>query len=215
MADNQFVPEFLVYNNFGIRPVEASFQLDCKTFTEVIRKIASEKISGIEDVTIQSNKNGDVGLFVWFNANSEHFSDSSTENTAIKSKLSRLSKEMQEFIEKFGWNEADDDPRNGNTKVHSNKIIINNDNPEVKGRWIAVHVAINPFLFIMFDIQGSAYRKEFNRNSPKAKLRREWVWSKGASGKFHSLNGIRVTKMINNPALSRNDLHAKWGGKFN
>lgn len=215
MAENQYVPEFLVYNNFGIRPVESTFQLDCKTFTEVVRKIASEKISGIEDVTIQSNKNGDVGLFIWFNANSEHFSDSSTENTAIKSKLSRLSKEMQEFIEKFGWNEADDDPRNGNTKIHSNKIIISNDNPEVKGRWVAVHVAINPFLFIMFDIQGAAYRKEFNRNSPKTRLRREWVWSKGASGKFHSLNGIRVTKMIHNPALSRNDLHAKWGGKFN
>ena len=214
MSENTYVPEFLVHNNFGIRPVEATFQLDCKTFTEVVRRIASEKISGIEDVTIQSDRNGNVGLFIWFNANSDHFSDSSTENTAIKAKIPRLSKDMKEFIEKFGWNEADDDPRNGNNKIHTNKILINNDNPEVKGRWVALHVAVNPFLFIMFDIQGSAFKKEFNRNAPKAKLRREWVWSKGPSGKFHSLNGIRITKMINNPALSRNDLHAKWSGKF-
>lgn len=215
MADKQYAPEFLVFNNFGIRPVETTFRLDCKTFTEIVRKIASEKISGIEDVTIQSSKDGDVALFIWFNGNSEHFNDSSTENTAIKTKLARLSKEMQEFIEKFGWNEADDDPRNGSTKIHSNKIIINNDNPEVKGRWVAVHVAINPFLFIMFDIQGSAYRKEFNLNAPKTRLRREWDWTHKQNNKFHSLNGIKITKMISNPALSRNDLHAKWSGKFN
>lgn len=214
MADNHYVPEFLTFNNFGIRPTEVAFQLDTKTFTEVVRKIASEKITDIEDVTIQYNKNGDVGLFVWFNANSEHFNDSRTENTAIRAKLSRLSPEMQAFVEKFGWNEADDNPRNGNTKVHANKIIINNDNPEVRGRWIAVHVAVNPFLFIMFDIQGSAFHKEFNRNAPKARLRREWMWSKGSNGKG-ALNGIKVTKMIKNPALDRNDLHANWNGKFN
>ena len=214
MTENTFVPEFLIYNNFGIRPVEATFQLDCKTFTETVRKIASEKISGIEEVTLQNDKNGNVALFIWFNANSEHFSDSSTENTAIKAKLSRLSKDMQEFIERFGWNEADDDPHNGSTKIHSNKIIINNDNPEVKGKWIAIHVAINPFLLIMFDMQGSAYKKQFNRNSPKTRIRREWVWSKGSSGKFHSLNGIRITKMIFNPTISRDGLHAKMPGKF-
>ena len=215
MSEKQYEPEFLVFNNFGIKPVEVTFQLDCKTFEEVVRKIASEKISGIEDVKLQSNKNGDVGLFIWFNANSDHFTDSRTVDTAIRTKISRLSKEMQEFIEKFGWNEADDDPRNGNTKVHSNRIIINNDNAEVNGKWTAIHVAINPFLFIMFDMYGAAFKKEFGKNSPKTRLRREWVWTKGPSGKFHTLNGIRITKEIFNPALSRKDLHAKWGGKFN
>lgn len=212
MAEKEFVPEFLTYNNFGIRPIEAAFQIDCKTFTEIVRKIASEKISGIEDVTIQTHKNGTVGLFVWFNGNSEHFSDSSTENSIIRTKLQRLSNEMKDFISKFGWNEADEDPVNGSTKVHINKTIISNDNPEVKGKWVAVHVAINPFLFIIFDAFGDAFRKEYNRNNPKTRLRREWVWS---NNKKTNVVGIKVTKMINNPNLSRNDLHAKWGGKFN
>ena len=217
MSDNnqQYVPEFLVFNTQAIRPVEVTFQMDCKTLKEIIHKIASELISGVEDVTLQHNKNGDVGLFLWFNANSDHFNDSSTLESALRTKLSRLSKEMTDFISKFGWNEADDDPRNGNPKIHSNKIIISNDNPEVRGKWIAVHVAINPFLFIIFDIQGNAYKKQFNRNAPKATMRREWCWGKGPTGKFHSLNGIRVTKKIHNPALSRDDLHAKWGGNFN
>ena len=121
--NNQYVPEFLTYNTQGLRPVEVTFQLDLKTLKELIHKIASELISGVEDVTIQHNKNGDVGVFLWFNANSDHFNDSSTVDSALRTKLSRLSKEMNDFISKFGWNEADDDPRNGNTKIHSNKII--------------------------------------------------------------------------------------------
>lgn len=215
MSERQYTPDFLTYNNFGIRPTEATFQLDCNTFVDIVRQIASEKISGIENVKLQYNKNtGEVGLFIWFDANSEHFNDSSTMNTAIRAKISRLSKEMTEFIEKFGWNEADDDPHNGNSKVHPNKIIIGNDNPEVRGKWVAVHVAINPFLMIMFDQGGNAYKKEFNRNSPKTKIYREWNWGKGSSGKFHYLNGITVKKKLFNPNLGKDDLHAKWNGKF-
>lgn len=215
MSENQFVPEFLVYNNFGIRPVEATFQLDCETLTDVVYKIASEKISGIEEVKLQKGKNGDVAMFLWFHANSEHFNDSSTENTAIRSKLSRLSKEMQEFIEKFGWNEADDDPQNGSTKVHANRIIVGNVNPEVRGKWTGVQVAINPFLMIMFDMNGNAFRKEYNRNSPATKLYREWVWKKRDGEKFGSLVGLRVKKTLHNPALSKGELVAKISGKFN
>ncbi len=215
MSDRQYVPEFLVYNNFGIRPTEVTFQLDCKTLVDKIREIASTKISGIENVQIQhNNKTGEVGVFIWFDANSDHFNDRSTENTAIKAKISRLSKEMQEFIEKFGWNEADDDPMNGSTKVHANKIMLGNDNPEIRGKWIAVHIAINPFLMIMFDQTGASYKKEFNRNTPKTKLHREWNWSKGSSGKFHHLNGIIIKKKLSNLSMDRNDLHAKWNGKF-
>lgn len=215
MSDKQYVPEFLTYNNYGIHPTEVTFQLDTKTFVDAVKDIASEKISGIESVKLQfNNKTGDVGLFIWFDANSDHFTDSSTVNTAIRTKISRISKEMQEFVEKFGWNEADDDPHNGNTKIHVNKIIVGNDNPEVRGKWVAVHVAINPFLMIIFDQGGNSYRKEFNRNAPKTKIYREWNWGKGSSGKFHYLNGITVKKKIFNPNLSRDDLHAKWSGSF-
>lgn len=213
MSENQYIPEFLVYNNFGIRPTEACFQLDCKTLKEIVGKIASQAISGVEDVTMQHDKNGNVAMFVWFSANSDHFNDSRTMDTAIRSKLSRLSGEMQAFIEKFGWNEADDDPRNGNTKVHANKIIQNNDNAEIKGKWIAVHVAINPFIFIMFDQQGNGYKKDFNRNAPKTRLSREWVWEKNSDGKRTHLTGIKIRKMIHNPSLNRTALHV--GGKFN
>ena len=66
MSENQYVPEFLVYNNFGIRPTEACFQLDCKTLKEIVGKIASQAISGVEDVTMQHDKNGNVAMFVWF-----------------------------------------------------------------------------------------------------------------------------------------------------
>ncbi len=215
MSENNFTPEFLVYNNFGLRPVEATFQLDCNTLTDVVYKIASEKISGIEEVKLQKGKDGTVAMFIWFNANSEHFNDSSTENTAIRSKLSRLSPEMTAFIEKFGWNEADDDPMNGSSKVHSNKIIMNNINPEVKGKWIGVHVAINPFLMVMFDMRGEAFKKQYNKNSPVTKLYREWVWKKSNGDKFGALVGLRVSKKINNPSLSKGELVAKVSGNFN
>ena len=212
MAENVYEPEFLVYNTFGLHPVESVFQIDCKMFTDIVRRIASEKISGIEDVTLQNDR-GAVGLFIWFNGNSDHFTDSRTENTAIRTKLNRLSKEMKEFLEKFGWNEADEDPRNGDAKVHHNEIIRRNDNPEIKGKYVAVHAAINPFLMILFDGQGNAFRREYNKNIPKARIRREWVWD-DPKKKTH-LTGIRVSKFITNPALSRRDLHAKWSGKFN
>lgn len=214
MAEKQTTPDFLTYNKYGLKPIESAFQLDCKTLEDIVFRIVSDKISGVENVKIQKDDKGNVGLFAWFRANSEHFNDRSTEKTMIKTSLNRLSKEMQDFLQAFGWCEGDDRPETGNFKVHSNKILVTNTNPEVNGNWIAVHLAINPFLEIIFDIRGDEFRKDYNQNPPRARLRRDWVWTKGPSGKYHSLNGLKVVKKVNNPTLSRGELHARWGGKF-
>lgn len=213
--NNKVTPDFLTYNKYGLKPIESAFHLDCKTLENIVFRIIAERISGVEDVKIQTdNKTGSVGLFAWFRSSSDHFNDRSTENTMIKSSLDRLSKEMQAFLQDFGWSEGDDRPETGNFKVHPSKIMVTNTNPEVSGKWTAIHLAINPFLEIIFDIRGEEFRKEFSQNPPRAKLRRDWMWSKGPSGKYHSLNGLKVVKKVNNPTLSRAELHARWGGKF-
>ena len=214
MAENQFVPEFLAFNTYGLRPTEVSYQLDVRTVETLLKKFISEKISGVEDVKVQYDHKGRVGVFAWFNGNSDHFNDHSTENTMIKTKLSRLDKEMQDFLMKFGWCEADDDPRSNRWKVEPEKIIVANDNPEVKGKWVAVHLSVNPFLEAIFDIRGEVFRKTYNQNVPKAGLQRKWLWLPGNKGKYTTLTGLKVIKKMNNPTMDRGDLHAKWSGKF-
>lgn len=214
--DDTFVPEFLNYNTLGIRPVKSVFNLDCETIMRVIRDIASREIDGIQEVTYQHDpKTGTVCWFIWFDSNSDHFVDKTTANTAIGRSISRYSPKFQEFARKFGWNEADDDPEHGSSKVNIGRVVGKNSNNELNRRLTFLQVAIIPFMSILFDIGGNAFQKEFNRNAPNTRLYIKYQWKKGSGEDYHTLIGMQVEKYLPNANRDHRKPHAAKSGNFN
>ena len=211
MADNQKAPEYLVYNNSGIRPVRVTFNLDNETLEREIMTIASSEISGIRTITYDLDpKTGKVSWWLWFDAASEHFVDRQTENTALRRAIGRYSKEFQDFAQKFGWNEADDDPTRGSTKVPLKQIVVDNKNQDYSGRVKGLRIAINPFLVAIFDVMGTAYNKQYGIRPPKMRLNRKWITDK----KGNRLIGIEVEKYLANSFRDRSKPSATVNGKF-
>lgn len=208
-------PEFLVYNTLGLRPVETVFNLDCETVTKLIREISSKEIDGIVDVTHEHDpKTGAVGWFVWFNSNSDHFVDKSTANTAIGHSITRFSQAFQNFAKKFGWNEADDDIKNGSAKVNLKAIVHNNTNKEIANRLTCIQVALNPYLITVFDGYGTMFQKETGQNAPKVCIDRKYLFKKGSGEEFHTLVGLQVKKCLLNAYKDYKKPRANRGGNF-
>ena len=216
MADPKLVrPEFVNYNIMGLRPVKSTFNLDCEMVQKAIKEIADKEIDGINQVTVQHDRTtGAVAWFIWFNSNSDHFIDKSTNNTALGRSISRYSPKIQEFARKFGWCEADDDPIRGNAKVNIKHVFHGNSVREMHENLTALHISINPFLMIMFDVNGTAFKNEFNQNAPKVFLDRHYEFKKGSSGDFHTLVGLRIEKTLQNAVTDYQKPLAGKAGNF-
>ena len=212
-----FKPDFLAYNTRAMRPVEVAFNISPEEMESIIREIASNEISGIESVDHYPDKStGGVVWVIWFRSTSEHFIDRSTTSTGLGREIHRYSSEFQKFAQKFGYSPADDDPVNGSPKVNLGKIIHKNGNPEASGgKMIGLHVAIIPFLAVLMDLYGNAYRKEFNEATPKVVIDRKYIWTTDNDGHYKSFAGIQVKKYLANAFRDRRKPALKLGGKFN
>lgn len=191
-------PEPVTFNTSGLRPVKAVFQMDIDQLKTEIRKIAEKQIDGIRDVSFDRDPvTGAVRGFIWFDANGDHFVDKSIEGTALAGgRNSCTSPQFKKFVEKFGWCPFDDDPEHGSQKVPKKGIVGNNTNPEVREKLLYVQISLNPFLFIIFDMFGAAYKTQFNKGTPKFKMSRKWRFRKGESGPYHTLVGLTVEKYV-------------------
>lgn len=211
-------PEAVTFNIAGLRPIKATFQLDMDQLKHEIRRIADREISGVQDITFERDSaTGAVRAYLWFDANGEHFVDRSASGTALPQggKISRMSPEFKAFATKYGWNSFDDDPEHGDTKVHLNAIVNRNQNPEIKNKMMFLQIALNPFLFVIFDMFGSGYKNQYGQGTPKFRMNREWKWRKGETGKYHNLVGIVIEKYVADAYAMTGRPRASKSGRFN
>lgn len=212
---NQNNMDALTFNTIGVRPVECSFNIDPDTFRGKLKEIIGSIISDLQDVTyIPDKESGFVSWFAWFPSNCDHFVDHQTDNTMVSRSIKRYSEQFKDFAKKYGWAPFDNDPIHGDTKVDMNKIVGNNDNRE-RGKYTYIQLSTFPLIGIMFDGQGTEFKKQSGKDSPKVVLQREYIWSTNKEGRRTSFNGIRITKGVNGQLrFNRNDLIPEKAKKF-
>lgn len=213
MADKQ-IPEVVNYNLMGAKPVGGIFNIDPETLLKEIKRIANAEINDVLDATYQFDKEtGRVGWFLWFPKNSDHFQDKSTQNSSLKASIPRYSEKFKNFVMKYGWCEADDDPEKGDTKI-ALKNVVDRSTKDSQNSWISLRISINPFLYAIFDLDGNGFHKEFNQTASQTRISRKYNWRKASGDKFANLVGLTITKTYTNAFRDYTKPKANWNGKF-
>ena len=213
---NQFIPEPIVFNNTGERPTRCGFSVEIGTFAKHLEECCRREISDVRDLTYKPiSKTGKVYWVLWFDSESDHFWDKSTNSTGLNAPISRYSKEFLDFANKFGWRPMDDDPKNGGDKVKMADIIRTNENRrEMHQKMTGIVLAINPFIYIMYDASGEGFQKKYGQSAPKQRVSRKWIWREGPKGKYDTLVGIEIDKYYKSALKSDKHPEVKLSGVF-
>lgn len=171
------------FNSAGFAPVSSTYKLTEDQIKKEVLAVAKRYISDFKTATLEFNyKNGAVISFVWLNSNSEHLRDSSTmsEKSAIRKPITRYSKELKEFMDKFC--------------LKDNRRIF----PDERGSGVVgIVVDLRKIFRILFDDEGFQYSKE-NGNPTRTKsfIKLTANYHKGDNYRFGRFKYLEIEKSL-------------------
>ena len=165
MASNN-APAMATFNTLGLSPYSVKFKMTLKEFEQEVLNIAKSYISDFDYAIVEENKRGNLALVLWLPSNSEHLIDKgSTGGRSILQKpLRSLSSALRNFKKKFCADTFIGEERFRPTDParRFGEIIVISENASCN----VPHngIVVNPTIFfdIMFDVNGTAYNKQFN-----------------------------------------------------
>jgi len=184
------------YSASGYMPTDAGWTLTPEQIKSIVNKISRSFLSDISSVTIESNpKTGELYTYVWLNKDSKHLRDTTTmgDQCAIRKPITRFSKELKEFMDKFCDN-------------NKKKPIGEDTNFHVTG----FEVRLERFFMIEFDSNGDKFGKEFGiQNKVSTKIKIVPMFARSRDAAFGKLLSIKVTKFVNSGKFNQCEPKAK------
>lgn len=213
--DNQFVPNSLVYNAYGISPTTATYAILISDLKEKFTRICKSQIDGVDDVIIKYDKNtGEVLAFCSFVENCHHFNDRSMEGTMMSDQRSEyFSPEVKAFAKKFGVI-PEFDCRTSDGKISKNfasfankrsmnakmLFVRNYDSMNSPTNSYSMRLSWTTLVRLMFDANGNAFYKQYGKRGSKCTMSAHFEFEPANNEKFGRLKYLVVTKSLQGPA---------------
>ena len=211
--ENQFIPNSLVYNAYGIAPTTATYRILMKDLKDMFTKVCKSQISGVDCVTAAYDSSiGEVQFFCMFREDCSHFDDRSMNGTMLSGEKSRyFSPEVKAFAKKFGLNPQLDCvcDKNGkiisefgkyakNQKLNADILFVKNiDRSNNITRSYSMRLSWTTLIMLIFDKDGTAFTKQYGRKASGCNLSAHFEFTKNSNGEFGSIKYLEVTKSIN------------------
>lgn len=174
------------FNVAGRRPVSSKWLFSEQDLNKEVTELSKSRISEVEFVSLISDKSGGVDTIVWFNEFGKHFRNNSTANTALGKGFTQYSKELLEFIAKFG--------DGGNQKPSVKNCLVSpgdGDNRPLRG----VRIDLLKYMQIILDSNNEEYSKLFG--GPKRKtcnINLSWHFKPYKNIKYDTIEFLEVEK---------------------
>lgn len=173
----------LSFSQSGYAPSKTEWELTPDQVIDIVKKQSKAFIDDVDQVTLDVNyHNGRISAFVWIPKNSRHVCNNElrNSNSAINRSMTRYSKEIKEFMDKFCFE-------------NEKRIISADEGVPLVG----VRVAIERFMKIEFDENGIQYAERYGtKNQRKSIITLTGYYAKGDEGRFGKLQYIVVSKRL-------------------
>lgn len=147
----------------GFDASSTTFIIPMNTIEDEILKIAKDFIKDFSYCTISpdSRNRNEIHYMLWIPANSGHLVDKNVGNNSILRKgIQEQSRDMKNFLKRFA------NPDNSNTRnpeFRFGRVLRLKPDSNFEQNLVAVVIDPVPFIDLMFDASGTAYKQEFNR----------------------------------------------------
>lgn len=194
---NDVAMPIAAYNLQGWTPGTCIFRLTKEDFEKGVLAIAKTYIDQFTDCTYEPGQNGHQALLLWLPSDSNHLiNKKSTEGTILRRALREYSPQFKEFTKKF-CKDAPGSPPIRDSRYRYGELFTLNRYSNADQNKTAVVVNPKIFIDILFDVNGVAYQKEFNKNRPVyTNVEVEMIYDKSEGRKYPKLTHLKITKFV-------------------
>lgn len=178
------------FNVAGRRPVKSTWLFSVEDLIKEVTDLSKSRISEVDCVSLIPDKTGGVYTIVWFNANGKHFKNNATANTALGRGFTQYSKELLDFIAKFG------DAPKGKNASPKNCLVSpeEGDSRPLRG----VKIDLLKYMQIILDSNNEEYSKLFGGNARKTcRITLRWRFKSYKNIEYDTIEFLEAEKSEN------------------
>lgn len=170
------------YSCSGFPPNSSEWEFTVDQVRQIIKTHAKTFLSDVADATVEANHDtGSIYGYVWIPKNSKNVCDNelNTQNSAINRTMTKYSKELNEFMDKF-------------CAKNRRRVVAAQDDPLV-----GIEIRIDEIMKLELDEQGISYGKVFgDEYKKKTKITCYGEFAKADTKRFGKLCIIHVKKSM-------------------